>query len=185
MTRHAQPVRQAGVTLLELVIALAIIGVLAVMATPSIIDRWQRATVVVLADRLASAISLAQKTAQYRHVETELTPQNPAIGWASGWQLTELPPKTAGTAPTSRQEILMSVSLPTVPVVKITTGSSVSRGLTYEAVGYSRTAGVSGGTFTLSSGRHTRCVVINDAGRILIRDPATDDSCKAASNADP
>lgn len=76
--------RKAGVTFLELVIVLAILALLAVMAVPSIIDRWQRETVTLLAERLASTISLAQRTAQYRHLQTEIAPRDTSTGWTCG-----------------------------------------------------------------------------------------------------
>ena len=184
MTRHAQAIRPAGVTLLELVIVLAIVAVLAVMAVPSVIDRWQRETVILLAERLASTISLAQRTAQYRHAQTQVSPREPSQGWASGWELAVLPTtKTSGVASASGKEVLVSVSLPTVPAVRL----SVPRGtLSYEAVGYSWMTEITGTTVTVSSGRHTRLVRINRVGRPRICDPDTDHSrnCQA-SNHDP
>jgi type IV fimbrial biogenesis protein FimT len=184
MTRHAQAIRQAGVTLLELAIVLATVAVLAVMAVRSVIDHWQRETVILLAERLVSTISLAQRTAQYRHAQTEISPREPSQGWASGWTLTVLPTtKTPGAACVSGKEVLVSVSLPTVPTVWL----SVPRGtLSYEAVGYSRMTQATGTTVTVSSGRHTRLVRINKVGRPRICDPDTDSSgnCQA-SNHDP
>lgn len=184
MTQQTQTLQQAGVTLIELAIVLAIIGVLAVMAAPSIIDRWQRETVVLVADRLASSISLAQITAQRRHVQMQIAPRGPTLGWASGWQVTEVPQSTApGAAPASGRDILMSVVLPTVPAIQVNIPRDT---LTYAAVGYSRMTGgaVSNITLTLSSGRHTRCVVINDAGRPRITEPAKGQPCGSASSAD-
>ncbi|GCB04119.1 Tfp pilus assembly protein FimT/FimU [Ralstonia sp. SET104] len=184
MTRHAQAIRQAGVTLLELVIVLAIVAVLAVMAVRSVIDRWQRETVILLAERLASTISLAQRTAQHRHAQTQVSPREPSQGWASGWALTVLPTTTTpGAACASGKEVLVSVSLPTVPVVRL----SVPRGtLSYAAVGYSRMTEVTGTTVTVSSGRHTRLVRINRIGRPRICDPDANRSSNCqASNHDP
>ncbi|WP_308217189.1 GspH/FimT family pseudopilin [Ralstonia pickettii] len=176
--------RNAGVTLLELVIVLAILTLLAVMAVPSTIDRWQRETVTLLAERLASTISLAQRTAQHRHLQTEIAPRNASTGWSSGWELTVLETtSTPGAATASEREIMVSVPLPTVPAVRL----SVPRGtLSYEAVGYSRMTEVTGTTVTISSGRHTRLVRINTVGRPRICDPDTDrsSSCRA-SNTDP
>ncbi|MCF1663808.1 prepilin-type N-terminal cleavage/methylation domain-containing protein, partial [Klebsiella pneumoniae] len=51
---------RAGFTLTELVVVLSVISILAVFAAPAALNWWQRETVVVLADRFVSAISLAQ-----------------------------------------------------------------------------------------------------------------------------
>lgn len=107
--------QQAGVTLIELIIVTAIVGILATAAVPPVIDYWQRETVILLADRLASALSLAQKTAQHRRVRTLLTPRDASRGWGSGWQLLEFAPD-AGTGPVSGARTLLSEPLPTAPM---------------------------------------------------------------------
>lgn len=175
--RHRQ---QAGVTLAETGIVLAIVSILAVAALPSIVDRWQRETVILLAEQFASNVSLARATAQYRHVQAHLRPLNPSGDWADGWQLTASPP--AGTpditaAPTPAQEslIVATVCPPAVPTVRIhfrIPGNTLS----YAPVGYSRNGngGALHGTLTISSGRHVRQVRINSVGRARICDPATD-----------
>jgi type IV fimbrial biogenesis protein FimT len=184
MTPRTQPTQQTGLTLLELVIVLAIVAVLAVMAVPSIVDRWQRETVTLLAERLASTISLAQRTAQHRHAHTEVGPREPSLGWASGWELVVFPTtKMSGAASMSGKEILVSVPLPSVPPVRLTAPDSLPRGtLSYEAVGYSRRTEVTGVTLKITSGRHTRCVVINTVGHVRICDPDTDSSCTSSGD---
>lgn len=180
MTRYSRPLSQAGVTLLELAVVLTIATVLAVMVMPSIMDRWQRATVELLAQRLASTISLAQSTAQHRHVQTLIGPRENS-DWASGWALTELTLPTPGTPTASGGKVLIYVSLPTAPAVQL---SSNRRAVSYAAVGYSRLTEVNGATLTITSGRHTRCVAINTVGRPVIFEPAANSSCTAASSAD-
>lgn len=180
MTRSRQRMPQAGVTFLELAIVLAVVAVLAVMAVPSIIDRWRRATVELLAQRLASTISLAQATAQHRHVQTRLRPLRNA-DWATGWALTELSRPTPGAPTASGEKTLVSVSLPTVPTVRLRSSQGV---VSYAAVGYSRLIDINGATLIISSGRHTRCVAIHAVGRPLISEPAANNGCMMASSAD-
>ncbi len=176
--------RKAGVTLLELVIVLAILTLLAVMVVPPTIDRWQRETVTLLAERLASTISLAQRTAQHRHLQTEIAPRNASSDWASGWELTVLATAgTPGAAAASEREIMVSIPLPTVPAVRLSVPRSK---ISYEAVGYSRMTEVTGTTVTISSGRHTRLIRVNTVGRPRICDPHADrgGNCRAP-NTDP
>jgi len=185
MTQLNQAFRQTGVTLMELAIVIAVVGVLAVAAMPSIVDRWQRETVVMLAERVASAVSLARATAQIQHVQVHLGPEDPARGLASGLRLTTSPP-TSTPDRTSAQEgaSLLSIPLPTLPTVNI---SSNLRGdtLFYAPVGYSRDAigGQQSGTLTISSGRHIRRVRISPVGRARICDPDVDRrNCGPTSN---
>lgn len=175
---------QAGVTLLELAIVLAIVAILAMAAVPSIIDRWQRETVILLANRFASTVSLARATAQYEHMQTNIMPNR--RNWNNGWWLTTQsandPDKTSEA---SDGTIVFSVSVPKVPAVRI---DFPIRGnaLSYAPVGYSRDSkgGQLYGTLTISSGRHTRQVRISSVGRARICNPDTDSKCSLSSDDD-
>lgn len=181
---------QAGVTFAEMIVVIAIVGLLAVMALPSIVDRWQRETVVSLAEQFASNVSLARATAQNRHVQAHLQPLCPCGDWDMGWQLTTSPP--AGTPDVTLPPapgdgtLVATVSTPPMPSVRIRfriPGNTLS----YAPVGYSRNSngGALHGTLTISSGRHTRQVRVNSAGRARICDPATDPRNCPATGDDP
>lgn len=190
MTPRARSGRAAGVTLMELAIVIAIVAVLAVAALPSIVDRWQRETVTLLADRIASAVSVAHETAQSLHVWTSLGPQDCPQSTPRCWTLTMSPPASASNAASATQrQTLLVIPVPTVPAVQITSGFENGT-LSYNTVGYSRKTNdaFQAGRIQISSGRHVRQVVINSAGRARICNPATDDdSCKLndSNAADP
>jgi type IV fimbrial biogenesis protein FimT len=189
----AQPRRpgQAGVTLAETAIVLAIVSILAVASLPSVVDRWQRETVILLAEQFASSVSVARATAQYRHVQAHLQPLDPSGDWAKGWQLTtsrpaNTPDITATPGPGQESLIVATVLPPAVPTVRIRfriPGNTLS----YAPVGYSRNSngGALHGTLTISSGRHVRQVRINSVGRARVCDPATDLHTCAATGDDP
>lgn len=184
MTRPTRRVQQMGVTLLELAIVMTIVGILAVVAVPSIVDRWQRATVILLAEQFASAVSLARATAQYQHVQVHLRPQHGLADWSAGWEVVSSPPAdTPDKTSKPTQEILWSTSPAIPPTVHITSNFPDDT-FSFAPVGYSRTSNGAflSGTLTITSGRHTRSVTINDVGRARICDPSTNTNCTATGD---
>ncbi len=175
--------RQAGVTLAELAMVLAVLAILAVFAVPAGLDCWRRETVIVLADRFASAASLARATARNQRIWVHLGPRETASGWSAGWALytTAMPRMRATPATPGTDDVLITVSPPAVPSVDFAFISS-QKGvdtISYAPVGYSRTSNGAplSGTLTIASGAHVRRVRINLAGRVRVCNPATDRSC--------
>ncbi|WP_414706789.1 GspH/FimT family pseudopilin [Ralstonia sp. UBA689] len=171
--------RHAGVTLAEMVIVLAVLSVLTVFAVPAGLDWWRRETVVILADRFASALTLAQSMSRNQRVWVYLGPLNEKQGWSSGWALYSSPSHDQQDAPRgpAPDSVLMTVSPPVVPPVSLSFRGSRSgvNTLSYSPVGYSRSSNGAQffGTLTIASGTHVRRVVINSAGRARICNPAT------------
>ena len=179
MTCATRRMQQTGVTLLELAVVMTIVGILAVVAVPSIVDRWQRATVILLAEQFASAVSLARATAQYQHVQAHLRPQGGAADWSRGWEVVTSPPAISpDTTSKPAQETLLSAS-PSIPPTVHITSKFPNDTFSFAPVGYSRRGNGAflSGTLTITSGRHTRRVRINDVGRARICDPSTDTNC--------
>lgn len=171
--------RQTGVTLAEMVIVLAVLSVLAVFAVPAGLDWWRRETVIILADRFASALTLAQTMSRNQRVWVYLGPLNEKQGWSSGWALYLTPSDKGEDTPRepTPDSILMTVSPPAAPPVSLSFKGSRPgvNTLSYSPVGYSRASNGAQfyGTLTIASGAHVRRVVINSAGRARICDPAT------------
>lgn len=171
---------RAGFTLTELVVVLSVISILAMFAAPAALNWWQRETVVVLADRFVSAISLAQTMSRNQRAWVHLGPCNAEQGWSSGWALYMMPsPQTQATPlEPGTEDILMRVSPPVVPPVEFafTASQRDVDTLSFAPVGYSRQRNGSQlyGTLTIRSGAHERRVRISSAGRARICDPAKD-----------
>lgn len=170
---------RAGITLAEVVIVLAVMSVLAVFAVPAGLDWWRRETVIILADRFASALTLAQSMSRNQRAWVYLGPLDEKQGWSSGWALYLT--SSHGTQDTPREpapdSVLLTVSPPAIPPVSLSFRGSRPgvNTVSYSPVGYSRAGNGAQfyGTLTIASGTHVRRVVINSAGRARICDPAT------------
>lgn len=123
MTRVA---RQVGMTLAELTAVLAILAILVVFAVPAGLDWWRRETVIVLADRFASAASLARATARNQRIWVHLGPREAVSGWSAGWALytTAMPRMRATPTAPGMDDVLITVSPPVVPSVDFAFTSS-------------------------------------------------------------
>ncbi|MDK3024955.1 GspH/FimT family pseudopilin [Cupriavidus taiwanensis] len=171
-----------GLTLVELVASLVILGVISAAAYPVFSGMLARQQVTLAADRLAMSLALARATALSRRVEVTLQPLPGEVTLSPGWQLV-----TAGAGP-DRQTVL-SVVEPGMPCLSVTLRQAV-RGanvLKFLPVGYSRSeqGGFQAATFTLGCRGEQRQVRLGAQGRIRLCTPGRDADCEAAESSDP
>ena len=88
--RSHTPTRITGFTLLEMLITLSILGILAFMAVPSLMDTFNRLAVNTAARRINTALSLARSEAVKRGRNVSVCPSSSgtdcaAGSWAAGW----------------------------------------------------------------------------------------------------
>jgi type IV fimbrial biogenesis protein FimT len=84
--------RQAGFTLIEVLIAMVVMGVLISMAGPSFFEFMQNSQIRAAADAMQNGLQLARANAISRNVPVQLQ-----VGPGSGWTVAEANPANAGT----------------------------------------------------------------------------------------
>jgi len=82
--------KQKGVTLLELMVTLAVFGILAGIAAPNISNMLNDFQVKGTSDSLAGAIRKAKMIAMEERAVVNLTPLSPLTNsnWGAGWEMT-------------------------------------------------------------------------------------------------
>lgn len=168
--------RQHGVTLTELLVALVVSAVFAVAAWPTIGALVAEQTALHAADRLAASLALARTTASARRTEVRLAPIHGAT-LDRGWQLTA-PGDTAGeqTSPFSvvaLHDRCLRITL------RATAGTAATQSLRLTPVGYSRSerGGFLAATFLVRCHQAQRQVRLGAQGRIRICRPGADADC--------
>ena len=172
--------RTGGLTLVELVAGLVILGVFTAAAYPVFSGMLARQQVTLAADRLAMSLALARATALSRRVEVTLQPLPGESTLSPGWQLV-----TAGAG----QPVVLSVVEPGTPCLSVALRQTV-RGanvLKFLPVGYSRSeqGGFQAATFTLGCRGEQRQVRLGAQGRIRLCTPGRDADCEAESSEPP
>jgi type IV fimbrial biogenesis protein FimT len=94
--RPTLPRRAAGFTLVELIIALVIVGILASLAAPSFKDVMMNQRVKSASFDIIAALTLARSEAIKQNGNVTLTPAS-ASAWAGGWTITAPDGATIGT----------------------------------------------------------------------------------------
>jgi prepilin-type N-terminal cleavage/methylation domain-containing protein len=154
----ARPLRRhaAGPTLLELTIALAILGVLAVLAVPTLVTYWQAASLRAAAREIAGTIGLARQLAVSRKIPVcvDATAAGPRLrlGGCQGSFWTGPPTDAAGL-----------ISLSEAASIQIAANARV----TFTPLG----AAIPSGTYTVTHvrTRDSVAVVVAGSGRVSVQ----------------
>lgn len=172
--------RPRGMTLPELLIALAVAAMLVVIGWPVLRDMLAEHHAAYTADRLASSLAVARTTAANRRVEVRLGPLPGAGTLHRGWQLAPVsanPDAAPVTGPPFSVTALDAACLRvTLRGTDSTTGPPALR---LTAVGYSRSerGGFYAATFQVRCRGAQRQVRLGAQGRIRICRPASDADC--------
>jgi type IV fimbrial biogenesis protein FimT len=173
--------RSGGVTLVELLLVLALAGVLLGAAAPSFLSSLQRLRLQAAANDLVAALDLTRVQAMARGSKVLLVPLDPAgVDWRAGWQV--FIDSNGNRRPDAGEPLLhQHAALPDGVLVaaRFTSGGAPAY-VAYNAAGRTCSAGNSlaarWGTLSLTHGAATRNIKINMLGRVRICDPAVERS---------
>lgn len=140
--------RTKGFSLVEMMVVIAVMGILAAIATPAFRDMIQNQRVRNAAAELHSSLALARSEALKRN--TSVTVSAIDGNWSNGWQI----------ANPALSDALIE-SRPAIPEITVSGPASV----TYRSSGRTQAAS----DFTITSGSHTRCLNIDLSGRPSIK----------------
>jgi type IV fimbrial biogenesis protein FimT len=166
--------KEAGFTLVELLVAMAVLGILLAVAVPAFGKLVQDHRLTTATNRLVFALHLARSEAVRRNARVTLCNSADGIscandgGWEQGW-IVFVDSVEAGQR--DEGELLLAVEEAPVGVV-ITGNAPVQRYVSYVGLGATRRASgaLQMGTITLCAGSAGRQLVINRTGRLRLQD---------------
>lgn len=173
-----------GFTLLELLIVLAVAGVLGAVAVPSLAAMVERNRVAAANNEFLSSIYLLRSEAVKRNRIVKMcrrqetgTPRcdsSDGGGWHSGW-LIWLDADASNQIDAGELVIHTHASL--AGDLRLTGSGSVANRIAFQPTG--ATHGVGNGTFTICvpGSSRKRQIIISKAGRVRTRDVESDGSC--------
>jgi type IV fimbrial biogenesis protein FimT len=172
-----------GFTLIELVIALALAGVLAAIAIPGYRDWIAGYELAIHAQQLAASMALARTEALKRAARVSLCRSADGRqcvaggGWAAGW-IVFLDRNRDGRVDAG--EPVLRIEPPAAPGVRVAANRSVEDYVSFTASGHARllNGGLQMGTFTVCrAGMPATRVVLANSGRVRTertREPCVD-----------
>jgi type IV fimbrial biogenesis protein FimT len=162
------PSRARGVTLMELMVVVAIGGVLASWALPNFRDMIGRTRLKTAASDLHTSLTLARSEAVKRNASVTVSPAGGGTNWAVGWQV------KSGSTVLSTQDGYSSVTFTTKDASYATALATTT--ITFSGTGRASTTSTPASSsiaFILTSsgtlGTWARCVVLDPSGRPAVR----------------
>lgn len=191
MKKTNMPRRHAGFTLPELLIVLAIIGILLAAGMPSFRSYLQAQQVATAAQQFLFALNLARSEAIQRSARVDVAPRD-GLQWENGWVVFIKQDNNVSPKFSAGDQLIYSYdALPPGLRVATTLSNKTSAHIAYNGNGRTRThlsaMTPQWGSWKFSLNGMERLVRLPLAGRARICNPADDASCKftGATTPDP
>lgn len=169
---HNQSEYNSGFTLVELMIVVAIVGILAAIGAPSFQDMLNQTRASSLANELAASLNLARSEAIKRGTQVSvcksgnITAASPTCSTTASWQNGWLIFVDTGTSGTfDGTDARLKVGQPSNSSAVITADSTFANYVSYLPSGMSKGSGLPNGSLDICVGGVARSIIINTTGR--------------------
>jgi type IV fimbrial biogenesis protein FimT len=169
---RSKTVSSLGFTLVELMITVAIVGIVASLAVPSFQDMLNQNRASSLANELASSLNLARSEAIKRGTQVSvcksanITASSPTCSttanWQNGW-LIFVDKSTSGTF--DGTDTPLKVGQPSNNNAVITAAPTFTNYISYLPSGMSKGSGLPNGSLDICVNHIARSIIINTTGR--------------------
>ncbi|MGE5626305.1 MAG: GspH/FimT family pseudopilin [Bacillota bacterium] len=178
--RHPATTAHAGFTMIELLVVVAIAGILAAVGIPAMLDTIRSAQLRNATSQLYGAIILARSEAVKRNVEVDVQPgtacvypaSNNSAQWTAGWGVWTT--VTTGGVTACDKQLEQSDATANMTITADNPG-----GIGYLPTG--RLSNASARTFTLQSTKSAtipaRCIAMNTSGQPSVRTGTAANGC--------
>lgn len=182
--------RNAGFTLIELMVTVAIAAVLLVVAVPSFVSYQRSSELTSVANSFVAGVNAARGEAMKRGMNAMLVPAS-GTSWSSGWTVFVDQDRSGGLN-TGDFTVIQQPALPAYfSATGQGTASETPPYIMFDASGYAKTKTAGFGALTMTIARNdlsgtvlteqTRRIVIARSGRARACKPATDSTCTATA----
>ena len=167
--------KNGGFTLLELMIAVAIVGILTTLALPSFREMLRQNRATGLANDLAAALNLARSEAIKRGTQAtvcksgNITAASPTCSTAANWQdgwLIFVDTGVAGTVDGTDVRLKVGQPSNSVAVISADSSNTFANYVSYLPSGMSKGSSWSNGSLNICVDGAERSVILNTTGRV-------------------